>query len=67
MTPTVVHTTGLSKSFGASRALVGLSLEVAQGEVLGYLAGQRCRQDHDDPLVARVYPADVGLGRGLRP
>lgn len=37
MTPTVVHTTGLSKSFGASRALVGLSLEVAQGEVLGYL------------------------------
>ena len=34
---TAILTEGLSKSFGSTRALVALDLEVPQGEVLGYL------------------------------
>jgi ABC-2 type transport system ATP-binding protein len=37
MTAAVVRTLGLSKRYGSVRALRDLSLEVAQGEVLGYL------------------------------
>jgi ABC-2 type transport system ATP-binding protein len=34
---TAIRTEELSKSFGATRALIGLNLEVEQGEVVGYL------------------------------
>ena len=33
----VIRTTGLTKTYGRTRALVGLDLEVNQGEVFGYL------------------------------
>jgi len=35
--PTAIRTQALSKSFGDTRALVSLSLDVAEGEVIGYL------------------------------
>ena len=56
---TSIRTEDLSKTFGSTRALVDLNLEVPQGEVLGYLGPERRRQDDDDPAAARAHPGDV--------
>ena len=37
---------GVSKSFGANRAVQGLTFEVRQGEVVGFLGPNGVGQDH---------------------
>ena len=48
-----ISVTGLTKRFGQTKALDGLDLTVAQGEVHGFLGPNGAGQDHHDPYSAR--------------
>ena len=61
-----IRTEGLSKRYGAVEALRDLDLEVAEGEVVGYLGPERGGQDDDDPPAARAGPPDRRPSRDLR-
>jgi hypothetical protein len=53
-TPAAVEASGLSKTYGATRAVRGLSLRVeAAGQVFGFLGPQRGGKDDHDPDAAR--------------
>ena len=56
----------LTKSYGTSRGIIDVDLEVEHGEIFGFLGPQRGRQDDDDPDDARPDPADVGPRRRVR-
>ena len=57
---------GLVKTFGSTRALDGLDLTVAPGEVHGFLGPERRRQVHDDPDPARPDPQGRRRGAAVR-
>ena len=53
-----IRAEGLTKRYGDTLALDALDLEVAPGEVYGYLGPERRREDDDDPAAARAAPAE---------
>ena len=44
MATAAIRTEGLSKRYGSADALLGLDLQVAQGEVVGYLGPNGARK-----------------------
>ena len=57
-----IEISGLVKTFGPTRALDGLDLEVAAGEVHGFLGPNGAGQVDDDPRPARAPARRRGHG-----
>ena len=63
---TVLEARGLVKDYQRARAVDGVDLVVHEGERVGLLGPERCRQDHDAAHAARGRRARRGDGRHLR-
>ena len=61
-----IRTEALSKTFGHTKALISLDLEVPEGEVLGYLGPNGAGKTTTIRLAARPDPRDRGTGGDLR-
>ncbi len=59
----LLSVSGLSKRFGAYRALDGLSLEVAAGEILGLVGPNGSGKTTAINVISGVYAADAGTIR----
>ena len=59
-----IDVSGLVKTFGSFRALDGLELQVATGEVHGFLGPNGAGQVHDDPRPARAAARRRGRACG---
>ena len=55
--PRMIRTQGLTKRYGAVHAVEDVALDVAEGDVYGFLGAERLRQDHDRPDAARAGAA----------
>lgn len=58
---TVIQVTGLEKSYGKFRALDGLDLEVAQGEVMGFLGPNGSGKSTTIRILLGLLKADAGV------
>ena len=65
MTATAIEITGLTKSFGSARALDGLDLSVAEGEVHGFLGPNGAGKSTTIRVLLGLVRADSGRARLL--
>ena len=56
----ILTTHGLSKDFGALRAVDGLDMEVCRGDVFGFLGPNGAGKTTVIRLVARAHPPHAG-------
>lgn len=61
MTTPVLETQGVSKSFGAVRALIDVSIELHAGEVLGLLGDNGAGKSTLARCITGLYPPDSGV------
>src|ERR1035438_769424 len=61
----VLRTDGLSKNYGAVRALDGLTLEVGRGEVLGYLGPNGAGKTTTIRLLLGLITASAGSAQAF--
>ena len=65
MSPTAISVTGLVKTFGPTRALDGLDLEIADGEVHGFLGPNGSGKTTTIRILLGLLRADAGSARLL--
>ena len=63
---TAIHTEDLSKTFGQTKALVSLNLDVPEGEVIGYLGPNGAGKTTTIRLLLGLIRRDGGSGGDLR-
>ena len=61
-----VHVEGVTKRFGATPALAGVDLDVAEGTVFGLLGPNGAGKTTLVRVLATLLAAGHGAGRGLR-
>ncbi len=62
-TTPAVEATGLVKAFGAVRAVDGIDLEIAQGEIFGVLGPNGAGKTTMLRMLATLLPIDAGRAR----
>jgi len=65
MTAKVIDVEGLSKTFGAHRVVEGLSLQVAEGEICGFLGANGSGKTTTIRMLCGLLKPDAGSGRCL--
>ena len=60
-----IRTEGLSERYGSADALIGLDLEVAEGEVVGYLRPSRTSSKQREPSTGKSWPLRQRPRRGV--